>query len=106
MRLKLTQQSKDSVDIYYSHFHRIFERQKCWMKDPKDNFIYNYIFLEGLNQKVQAEFVCLPDAVDVEDLNLQGVLVLAKRAEQAAKLQSGTLMTAPGPPEGGEHNRT
>ena len=93
MRLKLTQQNKDSVDIYYSRFHRIFERQKCWMKDPKDNFIYNYMFLEGLNSEVQAEFMRLPDAVDVEDMNLQEVLVLAKRAEQAAKLQSGSFST-------------
>ena len=45
MLLKLTQQNKDSVDIYYSRFQRIFECQKCRMKYPKDKFIYNYMFV-------------------------------------------------------------
>src|SRR5437667_10032594 len=78
------------------------------MKDPEDNFIYNYMFLEGLNPKVQAEFMCLPDAVNFEDLNFQEVLVLAKCAEQAVKLQSGTLLTVPepSPRAGGGSNQT
>jgi hypothetical protein len=42
--LKLTQQNKDSVDVFYSCFRRILEQQKHWMKNSNDNFIYNYVF--------------------------------------------------------------
>jgi hypothetical protein len=42
-----------------------------------------------MNPKVQAEFMRLPDAVDMEDMTLQEVLVFAKRAEQTIRLQSG-----------------
>jgi Retroviral aspartyl protease len=75
------------------------------MKNPDDNFIYNYMFLEGLNEKVQAEFMRMPDAIDVEEISLSDVLVLAKRAEQAAKLQSGTFLAASTPSGGDAHNK-
>ena len=46
------------------------------------------MFVEGMNLKVQAEFMRLPNAIDMEDMILQEVLVFAKRVEQAVRLQA------------------
>ena len=80
--LRLTQQKTHSVDTYYSRFRKAVQCQTQSMKDPDDNFIYNFMFVERLDSKIQAELMRLSEATKMEELELNEVLTLAKRADQ------------------------
>jgi hypothetical protein len=91
LRLRqLTQSSTETVDSYYSRFRRRMSTQVKRMRDSGDNFIFNFMFLDGLKKEVNAEVLHLSEARTVEQLTLQDTLELAKRAEQSAKMRSGT----------------
>ena len=80
----MTQGDNETVDAYYAKFYKAFSRQKKWMKTPDDNFIYNYMFLDGLKDAVLQELLRLPESGTMEEASLQTILLLAKRAEQTA----------------------
>ena len=54
----LTQGAGETVDAFYARFYKLCSRQKRWMRTPDDNFIYNYMFIEGLRKEVQQELLC------------------------------------------------
>src|SRR5437667_9333637 len=91
MRLHLmTQGTNESVNAYYSRFRRTLGRQKKRMKHVDDNHIYYYMFIAGLEKETNAEVLCLPESLRIEEMEFHEVLELAKRAEQTVKTRSDT----------------
>jgi hypothetical protein len=62
-------------------------KQKKRMKNPEDNHIYYMMWVAGLDDKINAEFLRRPEAVYIEDMQFFEVLELAKRAEQTVRSQ-------------------
>ena len=99
LRLR-TLQGSDSVNGFYGHFRSILNKQKQSMADAKDNFVYNYMFLEHMNSELQAQVLSFPEARELEALRLEDVLELAKRAEtviQSRKTVSSNKVSYAGP---------
>src|SRR6202011_5000115 len=89
LRLRRLTQGNDSVEQFYARFNTIMARQKRYMSTPQDEFVYNYMFLEGLRSEVTADLLRLPESQELESLSLQGILELAKRAEQTTRIETG-----------------
>ena len=85
IQLHITTQGNESVNAYYARFRRMVGKQKKRMKHAEDNHIYYYMFIAGLNTKINAEVLRLPESLRIEDMQFHEVLELAKRAEQTIK---------------------
>src|SRR5579859_1083581 len=78
----LTQGEKETVDAFYARFTTAKTRQTRYVVVAEDEFMYTYMFMEQLRPEIMAEILRLPESKDTDILGLQGVLELAKRAEQ------------------------
>ena len=76
----MMQGSNDTVNAYYGHFRHMLNRQKKTMKHSDDKNLYHFMFIAGLN--INAEVLCLPESLKMENMKFNEVLELAKRAEQ------------------------
>ena len=92
LRLRKMTQQAESVDVYYARFHKLLSRQKRKLESPKDNFLYNYLFIEGLRKEISGGILALPAIDFVEDYPLSQVVKLAKRVERG--LANGAIATA------------
>src|SRR5947199_1798557 len=87
MRLSVMAQGKDSVTVYYARFRRMHGKQKQRMKDPLDNHVYYYMFIAGLDKRINAEVLRFPESLKIDTMEFHEVLELAKRAEQTVRSQ-------------------
>src|SRR5579859_2148362 len=78
----LTQGEKETVDAFYARFTTAKTRQTKYIVAAEDEFMYTYMFMEQLRPEIMAEILRLPESKDSDTLGLQGILELAKRAEQ------------------------
>jgi len=85
LQLDITTQGNESVNAYYARFHHMVGKKKKRMKHAEDNHIYYYMFIAGLDKKVNAEVLRLPESRHMEDMEFHEVLELAKCAEQTVK---------------------
>jgi hypothetical protein len=86
-RLRNTKQGdNESVHAYYWRFYRILSRQARPMMCPRDNFIYNFMFVDGLKDVVFPVFMRLVGSREMVDDSLQDILDLAKRAESIVRM--------------------
>ena len=85
IQLHITTQGNESVNAYYARFRRMVGKQKKRMKHAEDNHIYYYMFIAGLDRKVNTEVLRLPESLHIEDMEFHEVLELAKRAEQTVR---------------------
>src|SRR5271169_4372616 len=88
MRLRVMAQGKDSVNVYYARFRRMLGRQKLRMKHVRDNHVYYYMFIAGLDSKINTEVLRYAESVHMERMEFHEVLELAKRAEHTVKAQT------------------
>ena len=105
MRLRaILQGDSESLDGYYGRYQVQLSRQELAMERPGDNYPYNFLFIEQMNQKVRGKYLEMPEAANAHKATLQDVLVHAKRAEQA--VNGATLANQPshaGPIRHGKH---
>jgi len=99
-RLRNTKQGNhESVHAYYWRFYRNLSRQVRPMACPRDNFIYNFMFVEGLKAVVFPVFMRLVGSREMADDSLQDILDLAKRAESIVRM--GVIADASNPSQAG-----
>ncbi|TMC16245.1 MAG: hypothetical protein E6J34_20320 [Chloroflexi bacterium] len=90
MQLRVMTQGNESVYAYYSRFRRAQARQKKRLR-PEDNHIYYFMFIAGLEKKINAEVFRMPESLKIEDMEFHEVLELAKRAEQTVRMQADNI---------------
>ena len=105
IQLHITTQGNESVNAYYARFRRIVGKQKKRMKHAEDNHIYYYMFIAGLDKKINAEVLRLPESRHMEDMEFHEVLELAKRAEQTVKAHTQVTTVGEGRGQGQGHAR-
>ena len=99
-RLRDTKQGdNESMDAYYWRFYKILSRQTRRMTCPDDNFIYNFMFVDGFKDVVFPVFMRLVGSREMGDDSLQDILELAKRAESIVRM--GVIADASNPSQAG-----
>src|SRR5579859_301411 len=102
----LTQGEKETVDAFYARFMTAKTHQTRYVVAAEDEFMYTYMFMEQLRPEIMAEILHLPESKDSDTLGLQGILELAKRAEQTVisnPSQTGAIRKGRRHRNGGSH---
>src|SRR5947199_10493871 len=80
-------QDKNFITAYYARFRRMHEKQKQRVKDSLNNHVYYYMFIAGLNKRINAEVLRFSESLKIEKMEFHEVLELAKRIEQTIRSQ-------------------
>jgi len=67
------------------------------MERPGDNYPYNFLFIEQMNEKVRGKYLEMPEAANAHINTLQDVLVHAKRTACCKGAWWNLWETSPGP---------
>ena len=70
----------------------MLSKQKKRMKHVDDNHVYHYMFVAGLEKRINAEVLRLPESLHIEEMEFHEVLELAKRAEQTVKSHTNSTV--------------
>jgi hypothetical protein len=96
IQLHITTQGNESVNAYYARFCRMIGKQKKQMKAAENNHIYYYMFIAGLDKKINGEVLRLPESLHIEDMEFHEVLEFAKCAKQTVKSHAQVTGVAQG----------